>query len=1446
MINIFLRLLNISITAGWIVLVVVLLRFVLKKAPKWMRVVLWGLVALRLLLPVSIESVTSLVPSAETVKIESVTAPVLTSVNEYNGVSYFYKNVRGEQIVLQSGFPTLNSAVNPTPEEAAEHFDTVAVLKTVAGWVWLIGVVGMLLYALISFLRLRHRVRASVLLEKGVYVCDEISDPFILGLIVPKIYLPSGMDEQTRAYVLAHEKAHLSRFDHIWKPLGFLLLSVYWFNPLLWLAYILLCRDIELACDEKVVKELDDTGKAAYSEALVTASVSRRSIAACPLAFGETGVKSRVKSVLNYKKPAFWIILVAILACIAVAVCFLTMPKKNQPDSAELVGTWELSAMVADDREVSPGYYIDEGTGSETFTLRADGTGSWASEYINPGITTYTIAFTYTISGNELTFSSTEDPSSTLDLVYDSKKDMLSIKGPYITRVFHRVERDAAVSDPTPDQLSGVWKTDGDSFGDNRFLYGSLVLDPNGSARLDLSTGSGPALQKDYTFALNKHYVCLSTDEGSVYGLYDPKTDTIFLPFKHSRSLSFTRTDDPVSSVSASPASAAQPLLGIWELAWMESTRTDAAVEEKQEEGAGSGMPFITTFPEEYELFYSGQKEYTMLLYENGTGDLLIQSGYSTAYATVHFDTDEQTIDQAGLDLYLHYHFDGDQLILDGDGFRVGFKRFDFISPSAAFASSSAEVLQWLDYYESSSDMPWDGTKEITHDAFPNVTFRWTAGSVEAIENGKTRTLFTGMPIWNVFFTDVTGDGKPELCASVSFGSGIVDEHIVVYDYANRQSYVLWDRMQFDFHLYTVDGALYVGKTPYMGDKQVDSGTLELHDGVLSCRWQSDSSFTSLNRELCASELYGEWLVEEEKDNDGNVIYTFDVASTWKEYNFKEDGTVTYNETVPISSDSELAFGHPVDYRYAVYDNYVHIEDGRSCTGYYDAQSQTLRVNYQPSPGQYVYATLRRMGEDAPVAEKTYVGEWELVKIVDGRQEYDLAFLTAASGLENNRVILRADGTGNYLLEITGSESEDIGLTYTAADDENTVTVRFAEEMAYGYTMIAKYDPDSDTLSMYYPDDPTMYSVYCRAGSTQDDPAAELTIEMLVGKWVTEGNTMYDPPFLPGTLTFLEDGSASLWLDGYLRSGEALDFQTALTGNMVYFSGYMSGNTFASYDAKTDTLRLRLPLASAGTLVFTRDRSADAPQTLDSSLLENTWVLTEIITPDGRSSDPRVIQFETYLDFSFDTLGWGSGDRVHIITRNGENYADETCPFTVSGSAVTIEGKYGNTVLKYNAEDGTLRKEESDPDDIAVWVFSRMPEATLPYTEARFVGRWEIESMDLDDNEIDVTNSEAYRQYRDLKIELYRSGKAVILRDGKTREAGYRWIADGDDGISDFALVILADDAKTGYTFSYDDTTGTIHIYADDLFPGAEPQLYLILKRDPTYPLSSVTIAVTP
>ena len=278
---------------------------------------------------------------------------------------------------------------------------------------------------------------------------------------------------------------------------------------------------------------------------------------------------------------------------------------------------------------------------------------------------------------------------------------------------------------------------------------------------------------------------------------------------------------------------------------------------------------------------------------------------------------------------------------------------------------SSVKDLQWLDYYESANDMPWDSTKEITLDTFPNVTFRWTAGSVKAIEGDRTRTLFSGMPVWSVYLKDLTGDGKPELIATVSFGSGIVDEHVVVYDYVSKQSYTLWDRMQFDFHLYTVDGALYVSKTPYMGDRQVDSGTLELHDGVLSCRWQSDGSYTLLSRMLHESELIGEWLVEEERDSDGNVLYTNSVE-LWKEYNFREDGTAVYNETVPISSDSELAFGHPKDYSYEVHDDCVYIDKDNTSEffrmGMYDGETGKLTLWYI-TPNGSVDATLKRMGE---------------------------------------------------------------------------------------------------------------------------------------------------------------------------------------------------------------------------------------------------------------------------------------------------------------------------------------------------------------------------------------------------------------------------------------------------------------------------------------------------
>ena len=330
--GIFLKLLNLSISASWLVLVVLALRLVLKRAPKWVNVLLWGMVALRLMLPFSIESALSLIPSAETLSPEVVRfdpAPTITS-----------------------GVELIDNAVNPSLSEsfAAAPLASVNPLYVwtyLAGWVWLIGLAAMLLYALVSYLRLRRRVSASIPLRENIYVCDEVASPFILGILRPRIYLPSALDEAQRGSVLSHERAHLARRDHWWKPLGFALLAVYWFNPLLWLAYTLLCRDIELACDERVLCGMDAGQVKDYSSALLACSVPRRMLAACPLAFGEVGVGARVKNALRYKKPAFWVVAASVAVCVVVAVCFLTNPRTDT-DAAGLVGFHREQVTYAD------------------------------------------------------------------------------------------------------------------------------------------------------------------------------------------------------------------------------------------------------------------------------------------------------------------------------------------------------------------------------------------------------------------------------------------------------------------------------------------------------------------------------------------------------------------------------------------------------------------------------------------------------------------------------------------------------------------------------------------------------------------------------------------------------------------------------------------------------------------------------------------------------------------------------------------------------------------------------------------------------------------------------------------------------------------------------------------------------------------------------------------
>lgn len=314
--EVFLKVVNMSISASWLVLAVLALRFLLKKAPKWVNVLLWGIVAVRLVLPFSIESALSLIPSAETVplNIESAPAPTISS-----GVYFLNSTVN----------PVLSESLAPGPTDSANPLETWVSLISI---LWIVGIAVMLFYTAISYLSLRAKIGTAVLYEDNIFRSENVSSPFVLGLVKPKIYLPFNMDRRELEYVVAHEKAHIRRKDHWWKPLGFMLLTIHWLNPLMWLAYILLCRDIELACDEKVIKELGSEQRADYTQTLVSGSVRRRSIAACPLAFGEVGVKERVKSVMNYKKPGFRIVLAALVTCIVLTVCFLTNPPGEEPD----------------------------------------------------------------------------------------------------------------------------------------------------------------------------------------------------------------------------------------------------------------------------------------------------------------------------------------------------------------------------------------------------------------------------------------------------------------------------------------------------------------------------------------------------------------------------------------------------------------------------------------------------------------------------------------------------------------------------------------------------------------------------------------------------------------------------------------------------------------------------------------------------------------------------------------------------------------------------------------------------------------------------------------------------------------------------------------------------------------------------------------------------------
>ena len=562
--ELFLKIINMSISASWLVLAVLILRFVLKKAPKWINVLLWGIVAIRLICTFSFESTLSLIPSAETIplNIGMDTTPTINS-----GISAINNAVN--PIISQSNTPMAGASVN-----------LLQITIGIYEYIWIFGMIALALYTAISYWRLRRKVDTAVRYKDNIFQSENVSFPFVLGIIKPRIYLPFKMNGQYLEYVVAHEQAHICRKDHWWKPLGFLLLMIHWFNPLMWLAYVLLCRDIELACDEKVIKELGNEQRGDYTQALVACSVNRRMIAACPLAFGEVSVKERVKSVMNYKKPAFWVIIISVIVCVGVAVCFLTNPKQD------------------------------------SYTLR--------------------------------------------------------------------------------------------------------IVVPAGSQE------------------------------------------------------KFVYTDEEVSTIRNS--------IKIWS-------------------GDGLGDTEVILSP------------------VNKTTETRYTATYLTHGMPVEFDAEKDTWFKIGVNMQ---NSTNEDIIVYVEVENVEVRIVDEIN----------SVIKWFDYTENPSAM--DDESTINLPIYPDVTFSYNQAQIIASKPFDTSELtdhtilITGMPIWNAYFADLTGDDYPEICATYTFGSGIIDSRIIIYDYAKGSSYELSDRGYFDFtlRLNEADGYLYVDKTKYNTDELVETGRL--------------------------------------------------------------------------------------------------------------------------------------------------------------------------------------------------------------------------------------------------------------------------------------------------------------------------------------------------------------------------------------------------------------------------------------------------------------------------------------------------------------------------------------------------------------------------------------------------------------------------------------------
>lgn len=662
------KLFNMSLTASVAIVLVILLRLLLKKAPKVISYALWGVVLFRLLCPMSISSDFSVYNLFD--------APAQESGTITSAIEYVPSNiVHTEYPSVALPLPGVNDVINEALPQGQEQLvaDPLEAPMSFATYAWMIGVLAMAIYSIVSYVQLRRKLSVVVPLRDNIFVADDIKSPFVVGLFRPKIYLPCNLGDKEQEYIILHEQHHIKRLDHVMKALAFLALAIHWFNPLVWVAFILASKDMEMSCDEAVIRKIGGDVWADYSASLLTLATGRRIIAGTPLAFGEGDTKGRINNLSKWKKPAVWVVLLAVVACAILAISLLTNPsaKREFPINGRNVSELDTEQVVG-------------------MIARAEKLEDGSQLYVN---------------------------ADNFDLMF------------------------------TPDFN---WANDGAI----RFFYGKNQKFY--SAQLRMFHGE------------NKYFI---TERSEWVG-----QDRIFL-LQH----------------------------------YLDALKYMPQVEIRQLSPDADGYSVM-------QVEYGVPDDFNRVITYSAVGAMELDGWY------IHLEVQPLHEVEGGA-----YNGSGDEVI------HLFYGHQDLVM------LENNRATKWFDYLETPEETKWDGSLEINLPEFPDVTFRWSYGEMLAVKDGESTSLYTGMPIWNTYFCDLSGDGLPDLCSTISWGSGMIDNRVIVYDYANGASYSLEDRGVFDYALWQneSDGHLYVNKSNHTNGDVVASGRLVFQDECIQMVVQS-------------------------------------------------------------------------------------------------------------------------------------------------------------------------------------------------------------------------------------------------------------------------------------------------------------------------------------------------------------------------------------------------------------------------------------------------------------------------------------------------------------------------------------------------------------------------------------------------------------------------------